>query len=114
MGKPSSAALDFLGCFVDELHGLLAAPFGAKKMTETLGAAPPELQVIQSHYLDSVGVLASIANKWILRQSLPTGQTSICGMGVMVPLARRLDPLLGYQIGKSVIAIWRLRQRQPS
>jgi hypothetical protein len=29
---------------------------------------------------------------------------------IMVPLARRLDPLLGYRFGKSVIAIWRLNE----
>ncbi len=75
-----------------------------------LGAAPPELQVIQCRYLDSVGIFASIANKCILRQSMPTRANIDLWDQIMVPLARRLDPVLGYRFGKSVIAIWRLNE----
>jgi SAM-dependent methyltransferase len=55
-------------------------------------------------YLDSLGVLAAAASK-LLPQTYPTlAQIKIWDRG-LVPLSRRLDPLLGYHVGKSVLAV---------
>ncbi len=57
-------------------------------------------------YLDSVGFFASLANRLALRQAMPTRAQIALWDGKMVPISRRLDPLLGYRFGKSVLAVW--------
>ncbi len=57
-------------------------------------------------YLDSIGLLASIGNRLLLKSSMPTpGQIAIWDR-CMVPLSRWLDPLLGYRVGKTVVGVW--------
>jgi SAM-dependent methyltransferase len=67
--------------------------------------APP-LKLKSAFYLDSVGSLASVANKMILRSAQPTrGQISFWDT-VLVTASKIVDPLTAYRIGKTVIAIW--------
>lgn len=68
--------------------------------------APPNVTLQRMEYLDSIGLLASTANKLLLRQSMPTqSQIRLWDRG-MVPLSRRVDRLLRHRLGKSVLAIW--------
>ena len=68
--------------------------------------APKELLVRRAYYLDSAGLLASLANKMFLRQSLPTaGQVQMWDR-VIVPISRITDNLFKYFFGKSVLVIW--------
>lgn len=72
-----------------------------------LAISPPELRVVSARYLDSVGLLASLANRLLLRADLPTrGQIRIWDR-FLVPLSRVADPLLAHRLGKSVLAVWR-------
>lgn len=74
-------------------------------------AAPDGLEPMRLRYLDSAGMLLSLANCWLLRQSMPTsGQIAVWDR-LVVPISRLLDPLTGYRLGKSVLAVWR---RSPS
>jgi ubiquinone/menaquinone biosynthesis C-methylase UbiE len=75
--------------------------------TQTLmGAAPSTLEKVRLIYLDSVGALASIANKIALRQSMPThGQIRFWDR-LLVPLSRVTDPLFRFKVGKSILGIW--------
>jgi SAM-dependent methyltransferase len=57
-------------------------------------------------YLDSGGLLASAANRLLLRQSLPTLRQILFWDRVLVPFSRFLDPLLLHRLGKSVVAVW--------
>lgn len=66
---------------------------------------PKDIEIIKLAYLDSVGLLASLANKLILKQSKPTLKQIKTWDNLMVPLSRNLDPLLGYNIGKSILLI---------
>jgi len=69
--------------------------------------APDELRLELMRYLDSVGMLASLANRLLLKQSMPTaGQLRIWD-NLMVPPSRILDPLCAYRLGKSILAVWR-------
>ena len=68
--------------------------------------APPELRRLVLRYLDSVGLLASAGNRFLLRRRLPTARDIARWDGLMVPLSRRLDPWLGFRIGKSVLGVW--------
>jgi SAM-dependent methyltransferase len=58
-------------------------------------------------YLDAVGLLASAANRLLLRQSLPSHQQIQTWDRLLVPASRwLLDPLTGGHLGKSVLAVW--------
>lgn len=57
-------------------------------------------------YLDSCGLLASAANRLLLKRSLPTLRQILFWDRFLVPMSRLLDPLLFHRLGKSVLAIW--------
>jgi SAM-dependent methyltransferase len=77
---------------------------------KTLRAATPDgLEPVCILYLDSVGLLASLGNRLLLRQSMPNpGQIAVWDK-LMVPLSRLIDPIVGHTVGKSVLGIWRKR-----
>lgn len=77
----------------------------SKKMLAKL--TPPTLAIERLRYLDCVGYFASLANRLLLRQSMPTLSQIRVWDGVMVPVSRVLDPVLSYGFGKSVLCIWR-------
>jgi len=77
--------------------------YTAPRLTEL---TPPDLRVVKSFYLDTVGLLASAANRFLLRQSMPNPGQLRFWNGVMVPCSRALDLLTGYLLGKSVVCIW--------
>ena len=58
-------------------------------------------------YLDSIGLLASLANRLLLNQSMPTAAQIKTWDSVLVPCSRVLDPFLFGAVGKSVLGIWR-------
>ena len=68
---------------------------------------PGTLRLVELRYLDSVGMLASGANRWLMRQQSPTRRQIRTWDRWMVPISRCLDPLLGYRLGKSIIGVWR-------
>jgi hypothetical protein len=60
-------------------------------------------------YLDSIGLLLSIANKLLLRQSMPTAAQIRIWDGCAVPVSRIVDRCLRYSVGKSIVGVWRRR-----
>jgi SAM-dependent methyltransferase len=72
-----------------------------------LALSPPGLTIARARYLDSVGLLASLGNRLLLKQSAPTAAQIRLWDRVMVRASRCVDPLLGFTIGKSVFAVWR-------
>ncbi len=67
---------------------------------------PAGMAVEQMFHLDSVGLLASLANRLLLRAALPSRRQIAAWDRLMVPLSRRLDPLLAYRLGKTIVAVW--------
>lgn len=68
---------------------------------------PGALRIERTFYLDSVGLLASGGNRLLLRSAAPSPfQVRVVWDGLLVPLSRVVDPLLGRRIGKTVVAIW--------
>ena len=57
-------------------------------------------------YLDSAGLLASAGNRLLLSSSMPTRNQILFWDRVLVPVSRILDPMLGWNAGKTVVAIW--------
>lgn len=65
------------------------------------------LELVRVEYLDAVGLLASLANRALLRQSMPTAQQLAFWDSVLVPCSRVLDPLLLRRVGKTVLFVWK-------
>jgi SAM-dependent methyltransferase len=73
----------------------------------SLGAImPPELVQVSSRYLDCAGMLLSFGNR-LMRSSTPTEWQIGLWDKVIVPISRRLDPLLRNHLGKSLLDIRR-------
>jgi len=68
---------------------------------------PARTRVERLFYLDSAGMLASLANRWWLRAAQPNRWQILFWDRCLVPLSRWLDPLCAYRLGKSVVAVWR-------
>lgn len=94
-------------------HNFLFSPFDAEvghfrryslKSLDALRPAGFSKEV--AIYLDSLGVLASVANKLLLRQGRPTARQIRFWDRYLVPISRMFDPLLSHRVGKTVIAIW--------
>lgn len=66
---------------------------------------PPGSTCVSIKYLDSVGLLASLSNR-LLKQSMPTRSQIKLWDTWMVPISRVLDPILNYEIGKSILGVW--------
>jgi SAM-dependent methyltransferase len=71
---------------------------------------PVSVELIKLLYLDSVGILAILANKFILRQQRPTEQQIISWDSLMIPVSRRLDRIIRYKLGKSVLLVGRKKR----
>jgi SAM-dependent methyltransferase len=67
---------------------------------------PPSCRVEKALYLDSAGLLASAANRLLLRSAMPTEGQIAFWDGCLVPVSRQLDRVLAHRLGKSVLMIW--------
>src|SRR5262249_40290582 len=68
---------------------------------------PTTLRLESARYLDSVGLIASLGNRMLLGQSVPTAGQIAFWDKVMVRISKVLDPAFGYRLGKSLVGIWR-------
>jgi SAM-dependent methyltransferase len=94
-------------------HPFLFSPFDAaighhrRYTAATLRAlTPPGLRLQICQTLDSIGFFASLANRLLLRSAHPTAAQIGFWDGVLVPLSRLVDPLTGFNVGKSVLVVW--------
>ena len=67
---------------------------------------PDGLELIALDYLDSAGLLASLANRCLLRQAMPMPWQIETWDRLLVPTSRLLDPPLRGCLGKSILGIW--------
>lgn len=95
-------------------HPLLMSPFDRaighyrrynKKTLQQI--APADLQLVNMFYLDAAGCLASMANRYLLHQRMPKPNQILFWDRRMIPVSRILDPLTGYRLGKTIVAIWK-------
>jgi hypothetical protein len=66
---------------------------------------PNDLSIEKLYYLDSVGFFLSLFNKYFLKQSLPTRKQIQFWDSFIIPISKILDPLLGFNFGKSLLLI---------
>ena len=95
-------------------HQFLYSPFDAavghfRRYDRAMlrAALPSSLQVDRMEYLDSVGLIASLGNRLVLRSALPTRAQISLWDGWMVPMSRLVDLLLLRGAGKSIVAVLR-------
>ena len=75
-------------------------------------AFPRELERIALFYADSVGMLLSLANRLLLRQTLPTAAQIRFWDRVVIPTSRVVDWIIRYAFGRSIIGVYRLSKRR--
>jgi SAM-dependent methyltransferase len=95
-------------------HPWLYSPFDAAighyrryRRRDARRLTPAGVGLDSAAYLDSVGLLASAANKLVLRSASPSLRQILIWDRWMAPASRRIDPLLGYAVGKSILFVWR-------
>lgn len=69
--------------------------------------SPPGLDLVWLGYLDSIGFFASLTNKMLLQQAMPTPKQISFWDNVLVRASTWVDPILGHRAGKSVLGVWR-------
>ncbi|HEY9732616.1 MAG TPA: class I SAM-dependent methyltransferase [Drouetiella sp.] len=68
---------------------------------------PKQLQQVSMRYLDCAGFFASLANRLLLKQSMPTESQILFWDRVLIPFSTVADRILSYRFGKSVLGIWK-------
>lgn len=76
-----------------------------KRMFKQLSPNPPLLL----EYLDTVGVLASTANKLVLKQSTPSESQIQLWDNIMIPCSLVIDSITCRAVGKSLLGVWKKR-----
>jgi hypothetical protein len=66
-----------------------------------------DFKCIKLIYIDSVGILLSLANKFILYGDNPSLTQILIWDKLVIPLSKVIDRLLFFSLGKSVIGIWK-------
>ena len=69
-----------------------------------------ELQLTEIIYLDSMGLWLNLANRFILKSSLPTKKQIFVWDKIIVPISLLLDFILFYKVGRSVLGIYELQK----
>ena len=68
---------------------------------------PDDCVEVKIIYLDSAGMLLSLANKLLLQQSMPTVKQILFWDQWIIPISKILDRILFFRLGKSVAGIWK-------
>jgi hypothetical protein len=70
--------------------------------------SPNGLRLIELAHLDSAGILLSLANRMLLRRSVPPHRQILFWNRWIVPCSRVLDTLFCGSLGKSLLGMWRM------
>jgi SAM-dependent methyltransferase len=96
-------------------HQWLFTPFDAaighfrrynRAMLEGVSPASP-MTIEKIWYMDSVGLALSLANRVLLKQSMPTKAQLHFWDHWVVPVSRVVDKCVVGSMGKSIVAVWR-------
>ena len=68
---------------------------------------PSFLLAEQLYYLDSVGMMTSLVNRFILKQEKPSISQILFWDRFILPISRWVDFLTGFRLGRSIICIYR-------
>ncbi len=101
-------------------HHYLFSPFDAAighyrryDRKSLLRLTPAGSRVVACRMLDCVGFFASLANRLVLKASMPSpAQIAFWDKG-LVPVSRLLDGWLAYRFGKSILGVWSRQKDAP-
>lgn len=68
---------------------------------------PEGFQKVDLRYLDSIGLFASLANKWFLKQDYPKLKQIKFWDNYMIPMSKIVDAITFYSMGKTVVGVWK-------
>jgi len=74
-----------------------------KKSFEKL--LPSKLKIERLIYLDAVGLLVSLGNRFLLKQNMPSLKQIKIWDRLIIPCSKHVDRWTGYRIGKSMLAV---------
>lgn len=75
-----------------------------KNMLQNL--AGKSLKLKKVFYLDCFGLFLNLANRLLLRKSMPSSKQIQFWDGLVVPISKIFDPVFNFKLGKSVIGIF--------
>ncbi len=94
-------------------HQFLFSPFDAAvghfrrySAADLVALGPADCRLRRRLMLDCAGLLASLANRVLLRRAAPTRSQITFWDRVLVPISRVLDGVTGHSLGKTVVAVW--------
>ncbi|MCX6102484.1 MAG: methyltransferase domain-containing protein [Proteobacteria bacterium] len=70
------------------------------------GLSSPGIHPIKLYYLDSLGIVLSFLNKFVIRTTQPKLSQILFWDRRIIPLSKKVDKFLGYRLGKSILGIW--------
>jgi hypothetical protein len=68
---------------------------------------PAGTSLVDMRYLDCAGLGLTAGNRLLLKSASPTVAQVRLWDRWCIPLSRRVDPLFGHRLGKSILAVWR-------
>jgi ubiquinone/menaquinone biosynthesis C-methylase UbiE len=71
-----------------------------------ISLTPTNTKIANAFYLDSLALLLSMGNKYVLESSQPTLHQIQLWDSMIIPVSRYADWLFGYNFGRSIISIW--------
>lgn len=75
-----------------------------RKMYQAL--TPTDCRIEKLMYLDSVGAATSLVNRMFLSQAMPTVNQILFWDRRIIPIAKWIDRLLRYRVGRSLLGVW--------
>ena len=75
--------------------------------TSLAAVTPNSMSLERMFYLDSVGMLASLGNRWLLHSAQPSAAQIRFWDRFLIPASRFADPLTRLRVGKTIIGIWK-------
>ncbi|MBI3678472.1 MAG: class I SAM-dependent methyltransferase [Proteobacteria bacterium] len=76
-----------------------------------LRLSPASTRCETHFYLDSVGMLASMGNRFLLRQTHPSKRLIVLWDRAFIPLSTVFDRLCNFRFGKTIVVVWRRENR---
>jgi len=70
------------------------------------GLTPSNCRAKKILYLDSIGLATSLVNRFLLSQSMPTVQQIKFWNTYLIPIAKIMDRIIGFSLGRSILGIW--------
>ena len=78
-----------------------------KRYNKKLLKSEVDLELVKLFYLDSVGLMASVANKFLLKKSMPSKSNVLFWDKILIRISLIFDIITNFSFGKSLIGIFK-------